>query len=110
MKYTLSLVEESEVKTARRQTLSVVTGFPYLLGTLVPAEEQHMAIEPYADNFIPVVPVEDELEHTDFYPFCPDQTCYCHEDDEAIAAVYQAVEDGLLTPDEATDFVLGRLL
>ncbi len=48
-----------------------------------------MAIEPYADNFIPVVPVDSELEHTDFYPFCPDQKCPCHDDDEAIAAVYQ---------------------
>ncbi len=65
---------------------------------------------PVPVNFAYVIPMEDELEHTDLYPFCPDQTCYCHEDDEAIAAVYQAVEDGLLTPDEATDFVLGRLL
>lgn len=69
-----------------------------------------MAFEPYADNFIPVVPVDSELEHTDLYPFCPDATCDCHEDDEAIAAVNQAVEDGLITPDEATDFVLGKLL
>jgi hypothetical protein len=37
-------------------------------------------------------------------------SCDCHEDDEAIAAIYQAVQDGLLTPEEATDFVLGRLL
>jgi hypothetical protein len=62
------------------------------------------------DNFIPVVSVDGELEHTDLYPFCPDITCDCHEDDEAIAAVYQAVQDGLITAEEATDFVLGRLL
>jgi hypothetical protein len=68
-----------------------------------------MAIEPYADNFIPVVPV-DHIEHTEENPFCYDATCDCHEDDEAIAAVYQAVQDGLITPEEATDFVLGRLL
>lgn len=68
-----------------------------------------MAIEPYADNFIPVIPV-DYTEHTDLYPFCPDKTCDCHEDDEAITAVEQAVQDGLITPEEATDFVLGKLL
>ena len=65
---------------------------------------------PVPDNFAYVIPVEDELEHSPLQPFCWDGTCNCHEDDEAIAAVYQAVEDGLLTPDEATDFVLGRLL
>ena len=30
--------------------------------------------------------------------------------EEAIAAVNQAVQDGLMTPEEATDFVLGKLL
>lgn len=69
-----------------------------------------MAIDSYADNFIPVVPVDGELEHTDLYPFCCDPTCDCHEDDDEIAAVEQAMLDGLITPDEATDFVLGNLL
>jgi hypothetical protein len=62
------------------------------------------------DNFAYVIPVEDEPEHSPLQPFCWDTTCPCHEDDEAIAAVYQAVQDGLITPDEATDFVLGKLL
>ena len=62
------------------------------------------------DNFLYVIPTEDELEHTSLYPFCWDATCDCHEDDEAITAIYKAVQDGLITPDEATDFVLGRLL
>jgi hypothetical protein len=65
---------------------------------------------PVPDNFAYVIPMEDELEHTPLYPFCYDQTCDCHEDDEAIAAVDQAVQDGLITPEEATDFVLGKLL
>ncbi len=69
-----------------------------------------MVIEPYGDNFSYVIPVEDGLEHTLFRPFCYDQTCYCHEDDEAIAAINQAIQDGLLTPEEATDFVLGKLV
>jgi hypothetical protein len=62
------------------------------------------------DNFAYVIPVDDEPEHPPFYPFCFDSTCPCHEDDEAIAAVYQAVQGGLLTSEEATDFVLGKLL
>ncbi len=65
---------------------------------------------PVPDNFSYVIPMEDELEHTQLYPFCWDETCDCHEDEEAIAAVYQAVQDGLITLDEATDFVLGKLL
>ncbi len=68
-----------------------------------------MAIEPYADNFIPVIP--SDVVHDEEHPFCAfDPTCDCHEDEEAIAEVYQAVQDGLITPEEATDFVLGRLL
>jgi len=62
------------------------------------------------DNFIPVVPVDGELQHTDENPFCWDGTCDCHDDDDAIAAVEQAMLDGLITPDEATDFILGKLL
>jgi hypothetical protein len=65
---------------------------------------------PVPDNFAYVIPMEDELEHTPLQPFCFDGTCPCHEDDEAIAAVYHAVQNGLITPEEATDFVLGRLL
>lgn len=60
-------------------------------------------------NFAYVIPL-DEIEHSPLQPFCYDPTCPCHEDDEAIAAAYQAVQDGLITPEEATDFVLGRLL
>jgi hypothetical protein len=68
-----------------------------------------MAIESYADNSIPIVPC-DQIGHVDDTPFCWNQACDCHGDDEAIAAIYQAVQDGLLTPEEATDLVLGKLL
>lgn len=61
------------------------------------------------DNFAYVIPV-DYAEHTDDNPFCWDVTCDCHEDDVIIYAVYLAVQDGLLTPEKATDFILGRLL
>ncbi len=49
--------------------------------------------------------------HTDEHPFCSsDPTCPCHEDPERIAAVAEAVARGELTPDEATHFVLGKLI
>ena len=62
------------------------------------------------DNFIPVIPTDD-LHHTDAHPFCPiDPTCPCHEDPDLITSIAQAVTDGLMTSDEATDFVMGRTL
>lgn len=61
------------------------------------------------DNFIPVVSVDHAL-HDEKHPFCYDPVCPCHEDDELIEAVNQVVQDGLMTPDEATDYVLGKLL
>ena len=55
--------------------------------------------------------MEDVLVHTAEYPFCfTDDQCLCHEDSLLIAEVAQAVTAGLLTPDEATNFVAGRLL
>ncbi len=66
----------------------------------------------YGDNFIPVIP-EDETDmwHTQGNPFCPiDPTCPCHEDPTLIAEVAQYVQNGELTPQEATDFVKGRML
>ena len=56
------------------------------------------------------IPMEDDLVHTDDSPFCLDPTCPDREDEEAINAVAQQVEDGLLTPDEATRTVQGRQL
>jgi hypothetical protein len=56
------------------------------------------------------IPMEDDLVHTDDAPFCADPTCPDKEDPDLLAAVAQQVEDGLLTPDEATRFVQGRQL
>ncbi len=61
----------------------------------------------FADNFIPVIPV-DYLEHTDEKPFCWNGSCPCHEDQDTIPLVAQFVQDGLLTPLEATGFVSGK--
>ena len=59
------------------------------------------------DNFVYTVPVDYEL-HTPEKLFCYDESCPCHEDDLLLAQVHLYVLDGLLTPDEATDFVRGK--
>jgi hypothetical protein len=58
------------------------------------------------------IPLEDEhdLVHTDDSPFCLDPSCPDKEDKDAIDAVAQIVENGLMTPAEATRFVQGRQL
>jgi hypothetical protein len=57
-----------------------------------------------------VVPVEDDILHTSESPFCFGASCPCHEDPELIAEVATQVEDGLLTPAEATRLVAGEQL
>ncbi len=58
-----------------------------------------------------VVPMEDDLIHTQQHPFCStDPACPCHEDPELLSDVAQAVEQGLLTPDEATRIAQGQTL
>ncbi len=56
------------------------------------------------------IPMEDDLAHTATDPFCSDPTCPDKKDPELLAEVTRQVEDGLLTPDEATRTVLGRQL
>jgi hypothetical protein len=64
-------------------------------------------MESFGDNFIPVIPVDD-VEHTPGKPFCRNSPCPCHEDQELISEVAAHVESGLMTPEEATDFVAGK--
>lgn len=64
----------------------------------------------FADNFIPVIPLEDEPVHTQMHPFCDDATCHCHKDPELLATIGDAVTNGLLTSDEATRFVKGEMV
>lgn len=61
----------------------------------------------YGDNFIPVIPV-DEIMHTVDRPFCWNSECPCHEDETLILEVAAHVNNGLMTPEEATDFVAGK--
>ena len=65
----------------------------------------------YAPPLVPIrIPVEDTLVHTQARPFCSDATCPCHEDETLIRAVAGAIEDGVLTPDEASRYVQGLQL
>ena len=63
----------------------------------------------FGDNFILVVP-EEHLLHTPEHPFCGDPTCLCAENTDALTELDQAIKDGLLTPDEATAFIQGRMV
>ncbi len=65
-------------------------------------------MEQFGDNVISVIRMEDPMEHTPRKPFCWDETCPCHEDQDAIAQVAQCVLEGIMTPEEATNFVRGR--
>ena len=48
--------------------------------------------------------------HTTERPFCDDPSCTCREDPALIAEVNEAVEQGLITPEEATLIIQGKTL
>lgn len=64
-------------------------------------------MQQYGDNFIFVLP-DDQPLHTAEHPFCYNPSCPCHEDQELLAQVNLQVQEGHLTPEEATAFVQGR--
>ena len=55
-----------------------------------------------------IIPVEDDILHTQESPFCDHPMCPCHEDSELLSDVALAIDQGLLTPDEATRVVMGK--
>ncbi len=60
------------------------------------------------DNFAYVILVDTTL-HTDVRPFCfADPLCPCHDDHEEIQKVAAWVMDGLMTEEEAVQFIAGR--
>lgn len=63
----------------------------------------------YGDNFIPVLQPGYPVihEHTDRQPFCPDPTCPCKENTEAIAKVHRFYLDGLITAEHANAIIMG---
>lgn len=67
-----------------------------------------MDIQPYGDNFIPVILIEDEPRHTDNKRFCGDPECGCREEPALIETVNKEYLDGLLTAAEASRIVEGK--
>lgn len=61
-------------------------------------------------SVIPVIPMEDAPVHTLAHPFCDDPRCPCHEDPALIQPLAEAVQDGLLTPEEATGIVNNKTI
>ena len=63
-------------------------------------------------RYIPVVPCEDGLLHTESSPFCADERCPCHDtatNGELFAEyIEQPVMDGLLTASEALRLYWGE--
>ena len=66
----------------------------------------------YEEHSIPAIPVEESyLLHTPENPFCPiDPSCPCHENPLLLQEVAGFGEQGLMTPQEATDFVNGKMI
>ena len=69
-------------------------------------------MHPYGENFIPVIPMEDDSLHTSDQPICFDPTCPCHTNDqlahEFANQVYDYILDGTLTVFEAELLLEGR--
>jgi hypothetical protein len=51
---------------------------------------------------------KDPTIHTIDHPFCYDPLCSYHSNQEAIQHVQQWLEEGLLTENEATEYIAGR--
>ena len=64
---------------------------------------------PYSQNFIIIIPMEDDLLHTLDKPFCWDSICGCHRDETLFREVQQFVLNGLMTPQEAMLFIAGKI-
>jgi hypothetical protein len=69
---------------------------------------QRMPGQMRATHIHPSTPYSTLTIHTIDHPFCVDPACSCHEQKEAIERVNSWVEQGLMTQDEATNFILGR--
>ncbi len=57
-----------------------------------------------------VISMEDPILHAVDCPFCRDETCPCHEDQEVLESLSRQVQDGILTPAEATTIALGKTI
>jgi hypothetical protein len=64
-----------------------------------------MDLQPYGDNFIPIVPTDLPI-HTDQHPHCSSRDCPCY--DGLKKELQQYYLDGLVSPDDATRILEGR--
>lgn len=60
------------------------------------------------ERWIPIIPMEDELVHTDDHPFCDDKMCFCHSDFEAVWLLTTQHSTGLMTKDETLRLYRGE--
>lgn len=65
-------------------------------------------MEYFADNFVPVI--RGDVLHPGEKPFCYDPDCQCHEDQGEIALLSAHVQEGHITPQEATDIAAGKTI
>jgi len=63
---------------------------------------------PYGQNFVIVIPMEDDLLHMVDKPFCWDSVCGCHRDEKLFRDVQQFVLNGEMTAHEAMLFIAGK--
>jgi hypothetical protein len=61
------------------------------------------------DQHRPVTPAAFQF-HTSEHPFCYLPSCPCHSDLDKLTEAYFFVFDGLLTEQEAADFVAGKMV
>jgi hypothetical protein len=66
-------------------------------------------VTPYADNFIPVIPVEYSY-HTDENPFCWDSDCPCKYDKLLLDRLHEYYNEGLLTAEEVEHTLKGKIV
>jgi hypothetical protein len=59
---------------------------------------------------VPFIEESEYQEHTLTNPFCGDPSCPCHENRDNIQVLAEQIQDGLLTPQEATDTVNGKII
>ncbi len=60
-------------------------------------------------RFVPVIPLDGEPVHTALRPFCSDESCPCHYDEQLFDEhISRPMMDGLMTPAEANNLRWGE--
>jgi hypothetical protein len=106
-------IDQQKQETARQRSVFVGFSLAGEASKHPQLQERRSAMQSNQDKdpVIPAIPVsEGSLFHTPDHPFCYDETCSCHENPVLIAAVADAVNQGLLTLEEATHLVAGKTI